>query len=201
LGDFKTMIPKRIITAWYGRGEKNDLFKRCMASWPLHNPAWEILEINEDNCGVMGTPYMQSVYARREFVKCTEIARLIGVHTYGGLYLDCDMEVLRPLEPLLATNFFVRQQDGCVNGAMFGAEAGNPVLGDLIAAFPLNSRGEMPALDYGPLFLSKQLDQRRDFAELLPVAAFPFFWNEKDPGPPYPPASFAVHRWAGSWAK
>lgn len=44
------MIPKIIHYCWFGRGEKPELAKKCIASWKKFCPDFEIREWNEDNC-------------------------------------------------------------------------------------------------------------------------------------------------------
>ena len=44
------MIPKIIHYCWFGRGEKPELAKKCIASWRRFCPDFEIREWNEDNC-------------------------------------------------------------------------------------------------------------------------------------------------------
>ena len=43
------MIPKIIHYCWFGRGEKPELAKKCIASWKEFCPDFEIREWNEDN--------------------------------------------------------------------------------------------------------------------------------------------------------
>ena len=48
------MIPKIIHYCWFGRGEKPELAKRCIASWKKFCPDFEIREWNEDDMGLEG---------------------------------------------------------------------------------------------------------------------------------------------------
>ena len=38
------MIPKKIHYCWFGRGEKNEKAKKCIASWHRFCPDYEIIE-------------------------------------------------------------------------------------------------------------------------------------------------------------
>ena len=44
------MIPKIIHYCWFGRSEKPELAKKCIASWRRFCPDFEICEWNEGNC-------------------------------------------------------------------------------------------------------------------------------------------------------
>ena len=50
------MIPKIIHYCWFGRGEKPELAKKCIASWRKFCPDFEIREWNEDNCDYLAMP-------------------------------------------------------------------------------------------------------------------------------------------------
>ena len=52
------MIPKIIHYCWFGRGEKPELAKKCIASWKKFCPAFEIREWNEYNCDYLAMPFM-----------------------------------------------------------------------------------------------------------------------------------------------
>ena len=52
------MIPKIIHYCWFGRGEKPELAKKCIASWKKFCPDFEIREWNEDNCDCRTVPFM-----------------------------------------------------------------------------------------------------------------------------------------------
>ena len=79
------MIPKIIHYCWFGRGEKPELAKKCIASWKKFCPDFEIREWNEDNCDYLAMPFM----------------------AYGGVYFDTDVEVVRDISPLLNDEGFI----------------------------------------------------------------------------------------------
>lgn len=197
-------IPKRIITAWYGRGEKSDLFKRCIDSWHRMHPDWAFFEANEDTLQ-WDVPYMQNVLGRREWVKATELARLVALETGGGIYLDCDMEVIKPLDPLLelpdGKDFFIGQAPtDYLNGAIMGATADSETAAELVTRFPRDSLGLEPALVYGPEYLNAEVKKCTKVVVHPQKVFYPYLWTEQDPGT-YPEETLVVHRWAGSWLK
>ena len=60
--------------------------------------------------------------------------RIWLVYTYGGIYLDTDVEIIRSPDPLLShPAYFGFESDKYINlGHSFGAEAGNPFLLELM---------------------------------------------------------------------
>jgi mannosyltransferase OCH1-like enzyme len=195
------MIPKILHSVWFGPGKKSDLFINCMRSWPTD---WPVIETTESNVD-FPCAHIDAVVQRGEFVKATELARLVAVHRHGGIYMDCDVEVLRPLDPLLTeTCFFGYYKPGGVNGAVFGAEKGSKCVEKLIDLFPKNLPGMSYPPEYGPVFLTDALrqisvDVLAPMPTIFPQRYFyPYSYGEKDPGV-YPADSYTVHRWAKSW--
>lgn len=95
------MIPKIIHYCWFGRGPKPELAKRCIESWHKYCPDYIIKEWNEDNFDLDLYPYAKEAYDNRKFAFVTDIVRLYALNEEGGIYMDTDVEVLKPLNSLL----------------------------------------------------------------------------------------------------
>ena len=100
------MIPRKIHYCWFGRGEMPQLAKDCIASWHKHMPDWEYKLWNEDNFDVGSTPYTQEAYEAKKYAFVTDYVRLYALLTEGGVYMDTDVEVLKPLDDLLHHSAF-----------------------------------------------------------------------------------------------
>ena len=131
------MIPKIIHYCWFGRGEKPELAKRCIASWRKLCPDFEIREWNEDNCDYLVIPFMAQAYAAKKYAFVSDVMRLIVLEQYGGVYFDTDVEVVRDISPLLADRGFIGfENDQYVNsGQCLAAEAHHPVIQAMIDAY------------------------------------------------------------------
>lgn len=131
------MIPKKIHYCWFGRGEKSDKAKKCIASWSRLCPDYEIIEWNEDNFDIHLNPYTEMCYEQRKFAFLSDYARLWILEREGGLYFDVDVEVIRSFDPLLMhAAFFGFETDEFINtGVGFGTETGHPVLRAMLAAY------------------------------------------------------------------
>ncbi len=100
------MIPKIIHYCWFGRGEMPQLAKDCIASWHKFMPDWEYKLWNEDNFDVNTTPYTKEAYEAKKYAFVSDYVRLYALFTEGGVYLDTDVEVLKPLDDLLTLHAF-----------------------------------------------------------------------------------------------
>lgn len=131
------MIPKKIHYCWFGGNPLNAEARECIDSWRRFCPDYEIIEWNETNFDVGCTRYTADAYRDRRWAYVTDYARLRIIYEHGGIYLDTDVELLRPLDPLLESKaYFGIQKPGEVaTGLGFGAEAGTELLRRLMAGY------------------------------------------------------------------
>ncbi len=95
------MIPKKIHYCWFGKNPLPDMAKKCIASWKKYCPDYQIIEWNEDNFDVNCCAYSAEAYAAKKWAFVSDVARLYALVTEGGIYMDTDVEVLKPLDDIL----------------------------------------------------------------------------------------------------
>lgn len=59
------------------------------------------MEWNEDTFDVNQHPYTKEAYLSKKYAFITDYVRLYVLKTYGGVYMDTDVEVLKPLDQFL----------------------------------------------------------------------------------------------------
>ena len=100
-------IPKIIHYCWFGRNPKSKLAEKCIKSWKKFCPDYEIIEWNEDNFDISAAPnYVKQAYEAKRWAFVTDYVRLRGLLEMGGIYMDTDVEVIRPLDPYLEQEAF-----------------------------------------------------------------------------------------------
>lgn len=95
------MIPKKIHYCWFGGNPLPPLAQKCIASWKKYCPDYEIKEWNETNFDVNALPYTREAFEARKWAFITDVVRLQALVSEGGIYMDTDVEVLKPLDSLL----------------------------------------------------------------------------------------------------
>lgn len=101
------MIPKTIHYCWFGRNPKPKLAEKCIKSWKKYCKDYEIIEWNEDNFNISEAPlYVRQAYESRKWAFVTDYVRLYAMVNYGGVYMDTDVEVIKPLDKYLEHKAF-----------------------------------------------------------------------------------------------
>jgi len=101
------MIPKIIHYVWVGGNELDDMAKRCIASWKKYCPDYEIIQWNESNFDIDSFRFARDAYEAKKFAHVSDVIRLYALVKRGGIYLDTDVEILKPLDCLLDCNAFI----------------------------------------------------------------------------------------------
>lgn len=132
------MIPKTIHYCWFGEKPKPEEAEKCIASWSKHCPSYRIVEWNDRNFSLDDCPqYVKDARKANKFAFVTDYVRLKVLHTHGGFYMDTDVELLKPLDSFLAECGVIGfENNAFVNsGQMLAAEAGHPVLAEMMACY------------------------------------------------------------------
>ena len=208
------MISKTIHYCWYGQGQKGPLIDRCLKSWARVMPDYQVREWNEDN-SPMDSPYVQHAYKEKAWAFLSDYVRLHALFSEGGIYLDTDVETIKPFDPLLDdkcfTGFQLQPADtDWVGTAVMGSEPGHPFIerwkGRMVALF--EQTGEFhrsPAIATEVLRgmgLERYGLQYVSGVRLYPVEYFyPFTWFERFSPRRIKRDTYAIHHWAGSWTE
>ena len=130
-------IPKKIHYCWLGRNPKPQCVLDCIESWKKYCPDYEIIEWNEDNLDISSHLYSKQAYEAKAWAFATDYFRLWIVYTYGGIYLDTDVQVIKPLDPLLKNKGFIgfESVQQINTGLGFGAEAGSAFLAEQMKVY------------------------------------------------------------------
>lgn len=132
------MIPKIIHYCWFGGSILPESALKCIESWKKYCPDYEIIEWNETNYDVTKNRYMDEAYQNKKYAFVSDYARLDIVYTFGGVYLDTDVEILKPFDGLLKLDAFcgVEQNSKYVAlGLGFGGTIGNKTLKCILDAY------------------------------------------------------------------
>ena len=131
------MIPKKIHYCWLGGNPLPESAKKCIKSWKKYCPDYEIIEWNETNYDFTKNAYMKEALEAKKWGFVPDYARLDIVYQHGGIYLDTDVEIIKPFDDLLEYPGFAgfESPQYVALGLGFGAEAGNAVIKRLMDSY------------------------------------------------------------------
>ena len=119
------MIPRIIHYCWFGKKEKPQKVLDFIEGWKKVNPDYEIKEWNETNFDVNSCIFTKEAYAIKCYGFVSDVARIYALIQYGGIYLDVDVEVVKPFDSLLNNSSFIGMETPFrVGTACIGAEKG-----------------------------------------------------------------------------
>lgn len=125
------MIPKMIHYFWFGQKPLPELTEKCIESWRLILPEYEIKRWDESNYDLEVNDYVKEAYEAKKYAFVTDYARLDVLFRYGGIYMDTDVEVVKPLDMFLGHEAFSGFENVVnVPTGIMAAVAGNPVIKD-----------------------------------------------------------------------
>lgn len=131
------MIPRKIHYCWFGGKPLPNKVQKNIASWKKYCPDYEIIEWNEKNFDVQINDYVSQAYERKKYAFVSDYSRLDIVYKYGGIYLDTDIELIKPLDRFLKyDSYFGLEEAGKVaTGLGFGSEKNTKILSDMIKQY------------------------------------------------------------------
>lgn len=127
------MIPKIIHTCWFGPLPKPPMIMRCRNSWFKFLSEYTIKEYNEHNFDLNAHPYVKQAFEAKKYAFCTDYIRLWALYNEGGIYLDADVEVVKPLDSFLKLRAFTGKETANLwVTATMGSEKGHPWIKKLL---------------------------------------------------------------------
>lgn len=129
----ETTIKKKIHYFWFGDNTKNNLIQNCITSWQKKLSNYEIIEWNEKNYDINKSVFTQKAFAEKKWAFLSDYARLDVLYQHGGIYLDTDMEVLKPLDIFLKQGLFLGMESPThINGSIIGSQPGHWLLREIL---------------------------------------------------------------------
>lgn len=196
------MIPKIVHYGLFGGWQLSPLNRSCIQTWREVLPDYEIrLWTDKD---------MRDRFARP--INNSNLLKYHALFNHGGVFLDNDMEVLKPFD-LSRRAFLAFQRTDMlkesINTAVIGAEKGHPFIGECLRE--IQSHPEEPC----PIWLGcglptdlliksgmRGLNVDQDVGDVHVYdrsAFYPWSWEEEPDAGRITDSTFAIHHWEGSW--
>jgi len=144
------MIEKTIHYVWLGGREIPEKYYAFICGWRELHPDWEIIRWSEENFDCEGNSWVKAAIEQKNWALAADVIRSNVLLNHGGVYLDTDIELFKPLSGLAADNdFFIGYETdfwfGC---AVLGAKKGHKIIREVYERYltpceKLNSSSNM----------------------------------------------------------
>lgn len=131
---------KTIHYCWFGGNPLPELAQKCIASWEKYCPDYEIRQWNESNFDVHSCAYCSEAYEQKKWAFVSDYARFKILHDFGGLYFDTDVELVKPIDDIVAEGPFMGFEKHTPHsmvapGLGLGAEPGMPIYKEILESY------------------------------------------------------------------
>lgn len=128
------MIPKIIHYCWLSNDPIPGNLQKCMDSWKKYLPDYEFMLWNFDRFDKKSSLWVEQAFDNKKYAFAADYIRLFAIYNYGGIYLDMDVEVLKPFDKFLGLNTMLCWQNNekGVEIAAWGAEKGSKWVKDCL---------------------------------------------------------------------
>ncbi|MBR1982025.1 MAG: hypothetical protein IKA23_04665 [Akkermansia sp.] len=92
---------KRLHYCWLGSDVPSAIHVH-VNTWKEINPGVEIIEWNNANASYPEHPYWQQAATAKKWAFASDVVQLKKLYEYGGFYVDCDVQILKPLDTIPA---------------------------------------------------------------------------------------------------
>jgi hypothetical protein len=187
-------IPKVLHRVWLGDAPLPDSFAEYGETWQRLHPGWEVrLWTDADAPSARGQERARNLAERADLVRYEVLRR------HGGIYIDTDVECLRPIDPLVdgVLAFSSYEVPGRLCNAVMGAVPGHPAIERLTELAAVTAGfGTFPEAT-ATTFSTYVLERFPDVTLFGPDRFYPHLWDGTENLSDDPP--YARHHWAKNW--
>ena len=130
-------IPRVIHAIWFSDNPLPALYQRCLASWRKYAPDFEIKIWTLDTYQPGRCLFYEQALAHKNWAFASDYARADLLRRYGGIYMDLDVEMVRPIDDLLYNDAYMSFEslDRIECGSGMGARPGHPIIEDICRSY------------------------------------------------------------------
>lgn len=133
----QNVIPKIIHYCWFGKKPLPDSAIKCINSWKKFCKNFKIIEWNEKNFSIRKAPkYVKQAYKAKKYAFVTDYVRLYVLYNFGGVYMDTDVETVKPINRFLEDKAFLGFENGKnISTGIMASEPSIPIFKEFLSVY------------------------------------------------------------------
>lgn len=121
------MIPKIIHYIWFGGNSYPEKIRFCIESWKKYLPEYKFMRWDEETFNIDDScDFVKDAYANKKWAFVSDYVRVWALNKYGGVYLDTDIEIRKPLDKFLGERMVLGTDEVGQLTAMMASEKRHP---------------------------------------------------------------------------
>lgn len=212
------MIPKIIHYCWLSGDPFPESIQRCIDSWKKYLPDYELMLWDYKHFPRGMSKWVDEAFDMHKYAFAADYIRLYALKEYGGIYLDSDVEVLKPFDELLHLPYFIGQENTPlgIEAATLGCEKGWELIATLYERYKdrafvcengTTDEEPMPAIFrkcIESLYRTNYIERVEDFEyDKNTINIFPIDWFSPKTWYNHElrvtERTFSIHHFSGSW--
>ncbi len=184
---FEEKIPLKIHQIWIGEKAPP---QEWMNTWKIYDyKLWTEKEI--DKLGLENRDVYERYYNAKKYHGATDVARAEILKRFGGVYVDCDMERVKDIKPLITGSFMACYEGvgDLIGNSVIGAIPNHPIIKESVRKIGVVENIEPAWKKVGPELFTSVIPSE---LELLPAATF---FPEHYSGKKSEGVSYTKHYW------
>ena len=119
-------IPKIIHYCWLSNDPVPQQLQSYMETWHKLMPDYEFIKWDFTRFDKKSSVWVTEAFDNKKYAFAADYIRMYALYTMGGIYMDMDVEVLKPFDDLLERKYFLCNERGSLwpEVATFGVEKG-----------------------------------------------------------------------------
>ena len=130
-------IPKVIHTFWFSGDPMPKLYQDCLRSWKKYAPDYKIHIWDLDTYKPGECVFFEQAISHKNWAFASDYARVDVLRRYGGVYMDLDVEMLRPIDDHLYNDAYMSFESlGRIEcGSGMGAQPKNSIIDEICKSY------------------------------------------------------------------
>lgn len=195
------MIPKIIHYCWLSNDPIPEKLQGYINTWKEKLSDYEFILWDFNRFDINISIWVKQTFEAKKYAFAADFIRLYAVYNYGGIYLDMDIEVIKPFDNLLNKEYMFAYEDNdrkYPEAGCFGAEKGFWFIEDCLVYFKNNEYLNINKTYTLPKLMKQIYLESKKKINFLPADYFTAkcfrtgLVNVTD-------NTYSIHHFAGSW--